>query len=106
MTMLTFNTNNPRKCGIVEVDEDGIVIGFYEKQDSPPGNRANAAVYVFDDDLIEFIEQRNLTINDNSTQLIPLLKGKIQTFHTNEEYIDIGTHKDLERARTYFRSNT
>ena len=52
LTMLTFNTNNPQSCGIVEVDNEGVVIKF-QKSICPPGNQANGAVYVFDSSLLE-----------------------------------------------------
>ena len=35
MTMMTFRTDDPSSCGIVEVDENGIVIGFHEKVKTP-----------------------------------------------------------------------
>ena len=31
MTMLTFDTADPKSCGIVQKDKDGRVIEFYEK---------------------------------------------------------------------------
>ena len=45
MTMMTFDTDAPTQCGIVETDSNNTLIGFHEKQTEPPGNRANAAVY-------------------------------------------------------------
>ena len=35
MTMLTFETNMPEKCGIVEIDEEGVVVNFHEKISIP-----------------------------------------------------------------------
>ena len=31
MTMLTFESDNPKSSGIVEVNREGIVVNFYEK---------------------------------------------------------------------------
>ena len=31
LTMMTFKTDNPRSCGIVRVNKEGIVEKFYEK---------------------------------------------------------------------------
>ena len=36
MTMMTFRSDSPSSCGIVELDEDGVVVGFHEKVSSPP----------------------------------------------------------------------
>ena len=54
-TMVTFTSEEPEKCGVVEVDEHNIVRGFHEKVDNPPGNQANAAIYAFDNRLFEKI---------------------------------------------------
>ena len=43
-----LKSNKPESCGIVEIDNKGIVINFYEKIKNPPGQIANGAVYVFD----------------------------------------------------------
>ena len=61
ITMLTFETDRPKQCGIVEVDELGIVKSFHEKVEHPPGNRANGAIYVFESEFIEeIVENRTL----------------------------------------------
>ena len=46
MTMMTFQTDDPQSCGIVEVDDIGVVTGFHEKVKNPPGNLANGAIYI------------------------------------------------------------
>ena len=43
ITMMTFCTDDPSSCGIVELTDNGQVSGFYEKVKFPPGNTANAA---------------------------------------------------------------
>ena len=49
ITMLTFNTNDPKSCGIVKKDKEGKVIEFYEKSEKIMGNCANGALYAFDE---------------------------------------------------------
>jgi len=41
MTMVTFRSPNPSMCGIVEVNEQGVVLNYFEKVEFPPGNLAN-----------------------------------------------------------------
>jgi len=53
ITMLTFRTDNPTSCGIVEIDEQNIVIGFHEKIKNPPGNLANGAIYVLSNEFLK-----------------------------------------------------
>ena len=98
LTMLTFNSSNPKQCGIVETDQNGIITDFHEKVENPPSNVANAAIYVFDYELIEFLSSSLIQKVDFSKDIIPKLIGRVQTYHTNDFFIDIGTKKSLEEA--------
>ena len=99
LTMMTFKTDNPRSCGIVRVDSEGIVEKFYEKDKNEHGNIANAAIYCFDDNLIGYLLSMNKKIYDFSKDVIPNILGQIQTYHTNSFLIDIGTFESLMKAR-------
>ena len=53
ITMMTFETDTPETCGIVELDSKRCGSGFSMKKSSnPPGNRANAAVYIIEPEII------------------------------------------------------
>ena len=56
MTMMTFQTQSPETCGIVETNDKGIVLDFHEKVKNPPGNYANGAVYLLEREVIEWIK--------------------------------------------------
>ena len=45
LSMVTFSSNNPEECGIVETDENGILINYHEKISNPPSNLANGAIF-------------------------------------------------------------
>ena len=100
ITMLTFKTNNPKSCGIVELDDEGIVQSFHEKVVNPPGNIANGAIYIFENDFIEWLIKNKPNAKDFSTEVLPCLLGKIFTYHTNMDFIDIGTLEALKKARS------
>ena len=104
LTMLTFSTKTPSQCGIVGIDSDGVVKAFHEKASNPPGNRANGAVYVFDQELIEELVELGPRISDFSTHVLPALVGRIQTCHTSAQYLDIGTPDGLLEAQTIWPS--
>jgi mannose-1-phosphate guanylyltransferase len=55
ITMMTFCADKPENCGIVELDERGVVVKFHEKVENPPGNLANGAVYIISSVVIDFI---------------------------------------------------
>jgi len=104
ITMLTFNTSNPKSCGIVETDNDGVVTSYYEKVDDPPNKIANGAIYVFDPPFMEWLIGNHSSAIDFSTEILPNLVGRIYTCHTNKPYIDIGTPEALAIAEVLSHS--
>ena len=100
ITMLTFSTNEPKSCGMVELDKKKRVKAFHEKVDNPPGNIANGAIYVFENDFLSWLKKNHPHAKDFSIEVLPFLIGKIFTYHTSMSYIDIGTIDALEKARS------
>ena len=99
LTMLTFCTDQPSSCGIVATDAYGVVTAFHEKVSDPPGNCANGALYAFDAPFIDHIAGITPQPNDFSTEVIPTLMGRIQSWHTDKPYLDIGTPEALSAAQ-------
>ena len=104
LTMLTFESKNPEKCGIVRIDDRHIVTEFHEKILNPPGNLANGAIYVFDDEFLKWLEVNAPNASDFSTEVLPKLMGKIFTWKIDSEFIDIGTLDSYQRAIDVFNS--
>ena len=104
LTMMTFTTNNPESCGIVSINNEGIVENFHEKKSTDNGNIANAAIYCFNDNLINFLISKKKNFFDFSEDVIPECINNIQTFHTNSTFIDIGTIDNLELARRKYKN--
>lgn len=102
ITMMTFDTDVPHSCGIIEADKNGIVLGFHEKVSNPPGNKANAAVYIFEPSIFNFLEKLGMKTIDLSTEVLPFFMGKIQIFHNSKYHRDIGTVESLRLANEEF----
>jgi mannose-1-phosphate guanylyltransferase len=98
LTMLTFRTNEPQSCGIVELDESRVVQAFHEKIAEPPGNIANGAIYVLSKELIAQIKSKFIDARDFSTEILPNLIGKIYCYESDKELIDIGTPNNYFRV--------
>ena len=98
MTMLTFRTNNPDSCGVVEINEKGIVVNFHEKKPNPPSNLANGAVYIISPKLLHRFSKDLKMLTDFSTEVINKFHGNIYTYETKELFIDIGTNENLDKA--------
>lgn len=101
MSMLTFRTDNPKSCGIVEVDENMVVQKFYEKVEADHGNLANGAVYALSNNLAKSLVDEK----DFSREVIPALLGKILSIETDSFFVDIGTPESLQQARAFTKSN-
>jgi mannose-1-phosphate guanylyltransferase len=102
MTMLGFRTDDPRSCGILELDDRNTVVAFHEKVEHPPGNLANGAVYVLEPEVVDVIAGLLSPVVDLSTAIIPKFLGRILCVETDGYHRDIGTLESLRRASAEF----
>ena len=102
ITMMTFDTDVPQSCGIVEVDARGVVIKLHEKVAHPPSNHANAAVYIFEPSVIDFLNSLGKDVIDISTEVLPCYLGRMLAFHNSDYHRDIGTPESLALAESEF----
>jgi mannose-1-phosphate guanylyltransferase len=98
MTMMTFRTADPSSCGIVELDQRGVIVGFHEKIVKPPGNLANGAVYILSAELLERLGTDLQTVKDFSTEVLNRFVGHIYSYETAELFLDVGTPETYARA--------
>lgn len=101
MTALSFETSDPKNCGILETDKRGIMVRYVEKPMEPDGNLANGAVFVFENQLFEHIEKYCKNAADFSKDVLPTMIGKVQTYKTVNMFLDIGTPEKLKKAQKY-----
>jgi mannose-1-phosphate guanylyltransferase len=101
ITMLTFRADNPSECGIVRVNEFGVVTEFYEKVDNPPGNLANGAVYIFSKEFLENFTKKYSGACDISLDILPSLMGNIYSYETKAVFLDIGKMENYLLANKY-----
>jgi mannose-1-phosphate guanylyltransferase len=102
MTMLAFRTDDPRSCGILELDSNDILRKFHEKVASPPGNLANGAVYIIEPTVADEVAAMSEDFIDFSTEIIPGLIGRTLVVETNAYHRDIGSLASLRQAETEF----
>lgn len=97
--VLTFHTDDPTSCGIVQKDFRGVVTSFHEKQPSPPSNEASAATFIFESDVFAQIREFPPDATDIGRYLIPRLVGQLLAVLHDNEVVDIGTPVGLDKAR-------
>jgi mannose-1-phosphate guanylyltransferase len=100
MTMMTFRTDTPSSCGIVEINKQNVVIDFHEKISSPPGNLANGAIYILSSKLIKILKKDYKYATDFSTEILPNLLGRIYVYETKNIFMDIGTPEKYDIANS------
>jgi len=101
LTMALHEVDEPSRCGIAEVNGDGMVQRFREK---PPPREvfstwANAGVYAAEPSILRFIPEGSSF--DFGNQLIPILleRGQpIGAYLSNSYFLDIGAPERYERA--------
>jgi mannose-1-phosphate guanylyltransferase len=99
ITMMTFATDTPQSCGIVALNDRGVVTEFHEKVAHPPGNLANAAVYILEPSVLAFVESLHKEKVDFSTEVLPRFINRIYTFHNDGYHRDIGTLESYALAQ-------
>lgn len=99
ITMMTFRTDIPETCGIVELDSDNRVIAFHEKVKNPPGNLANGAVYIIEPVIMDFLSSLKKEFIDFSTEVLPHYLGKIYTYENKIYHRDIGNPESYAQAQ-------
>jgi mannose-1-phosphate guanylyltransferase len=102
ITMMTFMTDQPENCGIVELDKNNIVKKFHEKSKINYGNLANAAVYLMKPAVIDFLAGLNKNIIDMSTEVLPHYLGRMQSYLNSDYHRDIGTPESLAMAEAEY----
>jgi mannose-1-phosphate guanylyltransferase len=98
MTVMAFRTPTPSSCGILELDDQGVVVGFHEKVANPPGDLASGAIYLLSDQFLEFAKSQLSKANDFSTEVLPQFLGQIYTHQTITTFIDVGTPENYSKA--------
>ena len=102
ITMMTFETDSPKTCGVVELDNKKVLQAFHEKVDHPPSKLANGAVYLISPEGLSRIKNMG-PVSEFSTEVIPAFLGKIYCWHNTVYHRDIGSLFDYEVAQSDFQ---
>jgi mannose-1-phosphate guanylyltransferase len=105
-TLGLFKAENPKQCGIAEINADGMVTGFVEKPSKPKSDLAAAGVYIADSRIFQFFPETNKSPAaplDLGFHLIPRLVGNMKAYFINEFLMDIGTPQQYEKAQSLWR---
>ena len=102
VTMAVFETSEPRRCGIAELDAAGVVVSFEEKPEHPRSHLANAGLYVFDAALLDGVDDRGPAPRDIGRHLLPGLVGRMRAFTVGAHFVDVGTAESYAAAQALY----
>lgn len=101
LTMGLFRTDSPEKCGIAEIGQDALIIGFEEKPKLPKSNLANGGIYLAKKEIWDYIPSQEFL--DFGFDILPRLVGKMYGYEIQEFLMDIGTIESYNKAQELWR---
>lgn len=100
LTMALFHTNNPKQCGIAQLDDNNKIVDFVEKPESSQSDLANAGIYIVRKDVFEIIPFADFKDNiDFGKDVLPLLVNKMYGYEMKDYLLDIGTLENYKKAQ-------
>ncbi len=98
-----------KQYGIVEVDNNNLVINFVEKPISPKSTLASTGIYLFPKKTIELIRKYVAQGNnpDKTGNFIEWLhkREKVHSYITDKRWYDIGSMEQLEEANRHYKAS-
>lgn len=87
ISKLAFRTEHPQTCGILDFDQNDIMMKSIEKPKQSISNLANATIYCMSPEFVKTLEGKN----DLSTEVMPNLINQVLVYETKDVLIDIGS---------------
>jgi NDP-sugar pyrophosphorylase family protein len=102
-TLLLATISDPERFGQVQIDGDGKVIAFKEKDGFVGSGRINAGIYLLSQNLLAEIPVNRAVSLER--EIFPHWVGRgLYGFHSETRFIDIGTPESYARAERFFAS--
>jgi mannose-1-phosphate guanylyltransferase len=96
-TLGVYQVSDPRRCGIVTADQDGVIEQFVEKPANPAGNWAFSGLMIGTPEMLKVISDDIPA--DIGFHVLPRLTGRMVAFPICDYLIDIGTMENYQKAQ-------
>jgi len=108
-TIFGYNVQDPKRYGIVQVDNNNNILTIEEKPESPKSNYAITGLYIFDKNAPE-IAKELLPAKRGETEIVDMINCyldnknlKVEILGRGVTWLDTGTHKSLHEASSYIQ---
>lgn len=101
-TCTVFRSDEPWRCGIVELDAAATIVSFTEKPARPVTNLANAGIYAFHPSVLDSVSRP--PPSDIGYHLLPHLVGRARALTVDGYFRDIGTPESYRLAQQEWNS--
>tara|TARA_B100000614_G_scaffold261658_1_gene291910 strand:- start:1378 stop:2169 length:792 start_codon:yes stop_codon:yes gene_type:complete len=108
-TIFGYYVKNPKRYGVAEFDENGVVISLVEKPENPKSNYAVTGLYFYDNDVVEIAktitpsERGEFEITDVNLRYLEQGTLNMELLSRGTAWLDTGTHESLLDAGTFIR---
>jgi mannose-1-phosphate guanylyltransferase len=96
-TLGVYEVPDPRRCGIVKVDNDGVIQTFVEKPEQPTSNLAFAGLMIATPEVLDVIP--SALPADIGLHVLPQLTGRMIAYPIADYLLDIGTMENYQKAQ-------
>lgn len=96
-TLGLYQVPDPRRCGIVRMDQESVIREFVEKPEKPASNLAFSGLMIGTPELLDVVPES--TPADIGFHVLPQLTGRMLGFHIHDYLIDIGTMENYRHAQ-------
>ena len=96
-TLGVYQVPDPRRCGILTADNEGIIQEFVEKPADPSSNWAFSGVMIGTAEVINGIPEESPA--DIGFHVLPRLIGRMLAYRMNSYMLDIGTMENYQTAQ-------
>ncbi len=96
-TLGAYKVPDPSRCGVLDIDQDGVVVDFVEKPRTPRSNLVFAGLLLATRRLLEVIPSKDPV--DLAYDVLPKLIRDMVAFPITDYLLDIGTMANYQMAQ-------